>query len=166
MASPTTIPSVKSDQYSESSEVCQYSDERAERIICEPIYRPLALYREGCQPERMTEKPRPQPEVSTDPSQGAVRLVNMFIPKTAPISQLQGLLLQAQSSPPADKVMFVENVNRLLETFRLRVQAEDGGLYKLRVAPGATGRGHVQLGNTGKNRGFKNALIRVVPLEI
>lgn len=86
-------------------------------------------------------------------------LVTFVTPDRA--ERLKAALKAAQDHPPQDKNAFVDGVNRLLDMLNMRIRTADGDLYKLRVSPGATGRGHVQLVGRGADRngskGFKRA---------
>jgi len=71
---------------------------------------------------------------------------------------------KARDNPPEDKYLFVDSVNRVLDVFRLRLDVGDGLHYRLRVNPGASGRGFIQFsGPRGASRGgFTRVPIRLV----
>ena len=110
---------------------------------------------------------RPQPEFEKnrlpppDAGDAAARLVDQHIPKVAPIREITAAIADAQRQPPADKQQFVDDINRLLEVFQLRIKGDDGAFYRLRVTPGRNETSFIQLATGGRSRGFKHASFEV-----
>lgn len=124
-------------------------------------------------PKRTHEKPDPglgekfRPSQLTETlEQFAARLVPTI--SDADVSRLDGIIAEAQINPPANKREFVDQVNRLLDVFRLRIQLSDGSLVRLLFNAHATPGGTIQLNGprgkrpSGTRGGFRTAAFRVV----
>lgn len=67
------------------------------------------------------------------------------------------VLREAKKESPPDRAAFVNLVNRALDALGLRIKLSDGSLAKLRITPGATGKGFIQFklfGYPGNSRGW------------
>ncbi len=67
------------------------------------------------------------------------------------------VLREAKKESPPDRAAFVNLVNRALDALGLRIKLSDGSLAKLRITPGATGKGFIQFklfGYPGSSRGW------------
>lgn len=73
-------------------------------------------------------------------------------------------IADAQRYPPEDKHLFVDSVNRILDTFDLRMDIGDGELYRLVAKPGRRGKGLIQFSGGRKRTqgGFKVSSVRLV----
>lgn len=122
------------------------------------------------EPRPKRDFPPPPPE-KTDPASVVYGLSDEFAKFVTAdrIASLEAALKAAQSEPPEDKRSFVRAANRLLDVFGLKVQADDGELYRLHVVPsrkpgveflsllGGGGRG------VKRGRGFTRVSFRLVP---
>lgn len=75
--------------------------------------------------------------------------------------RLREAIERAQQEMPEDREKFVRDVNRLLDTFNLRIRNGDGDLCRLRLTGG--GRGTIQLYGSSQNRpgSFKAAVVAI-----
>ena len=83
--------------------------------------------------------------------------------ETDQAQRLLRILRSAQHAPPADKKLFVDRVNRLLDLYRIRIDTGDGELYRLKYLPGHSKRGFVYLLN-GHGRNFNTFSVSTLSL--
>lgn len=79
--------------------------------------------------------------------QRLTKLVEVLTPRISPAeaSALLAVLKAAQVHPPDDTQSFVEQVNRLLDLFRIRIGTGDGEVYRLKFIPRASRLGYIYL---------------------
>lgn len=104
----------------------------------------------------------------SDRAAGVQGLVNKYIlplPQQD-IAALECYIREAQTNPPPTyegKQKFVDNVNRLLDTYNLRLQLDDGTLARLTLKPGRSGSGYIQFNIPGGSQGnFDTAKIKII----
>ena len=74
-------------------------------------------------------------------------LAEELTPRLAAVNarRLLDVLRAAQRTSPRDTQLFVTQINRLFDLYRLRVDTGDGRLYRLKYLPGGGSRGHIYL---------------------